>query len=76
MSKKKDTVGTVSEDMEIEKEKAELANLMVRKVFEGATKLTIKVATCECPNKDECELYKAGKELAKIVDEFNEKLSS
>lgn len=56
-------------------EKSQIANEIVRDILEKATKLAIKVASCECDRKDECGVYKLSKELAKAIDTFQEKLS-
>jgi len=48
--------------------KAEAINEAVRQLIDAATKLTVKVATCSCEKKDECGVFKFGREVAKAID--------
>ena len=68
-SKRKRTKETVQQVQELSPEQIKLQELMKRLVNE-ATNLIVKVAVCECKNKETCPVYKGAKNIAKIVDEI------
>jgi len=53
----------------ISPEQARLQALMQQLINE-ATALVIKVATVDCNHKEDCPVYKAGRNIAKIIDEI------
>jgi len=46
-------------------------NKLMRELVTEATRLVFKVATCDCKNKDNCQVYRVAKRIAKLVDEIS-----
>jgi len=44
--------------------------VLIQNLINEATSLVIKVATVDCNHKDNCPVYKVGREIAKIIDEI------
>jgi hypothetical protein len=43
---------------------------LVRELTDGATIMVVKVACCECPNKEGCEVFEQGRHIAKTVNQI------
>jgi hypothetical protein len=52
--------------------KQKALNALVRELTMLATQIVLKVATCNCNHKDNCELYKKAKEMANVIDKLQE----
>lgn len=67
------TVSTTSiteqETPQLSPEQVRLQQLMQGLINE-ATRLIIKVATCDCNHKDDCDVYRGAKQIAKLIDEI------
>ena len=51
-------------------EQAERVNKLLSDLIANATKLSIKLAICDCDSKDECEIFEIAKKIAKTIDEM------
>ena len=45
-------------------------NQLIRDMVTKGMILTLKVASCDCPNRDKCEVYNAGKEVVTVLDKL------
>jgi len=47
-------------------------NDLLKELMEACTSEVIKVAACQCEDKDDCSVYKKAKDIARIIDEVTE----
>ena len=73
--KKKDNPATVTEAMQqvtpqMTPELAEEVNNVLSDLIANATKLSIKVAVCDCESRNECDVFNMAKKIASLVDKL------
>ncbi len=64
--------GIPTPGMNIEPAKLEALNKEMTELISTCVKLAIKVARCDCNNKEKCPVYIAGKRIAEVVDTIQE----
>lgn len=47
-------------------------NELLKQLMDDCTTLVIKVAACDCNHKADCEVYRKGQMIAKVIDELQE----
>lgn len=60
-----------AQNQELSPEMQKISELM-KELINRNTSLALKVATCECENRDSCKVYKEAQKVAKIIDQMQE----
>jgi len=71
MATEENKMGNEGMDVEIPDIPTEVRELQTE-LINLDTRLVFAVATCECENKEECDVYKNSKEIAKILKKLQD----
>jgi len=50
----------------------ERISALMKELMGRCTALVIKVATCDCPNRDNCGVFIESRKIAKVIDKLQE----
>jgi hypothetical protein len=70
--KRKKDISTVSEIPKISEQMTSILQDKLRELMNHSTTLVLKVASCNCKDKEKCGVYLAGRQIARLIDEIQE----